>query len=76
MDSTTVSTIKVPDYMKNLLKDINRALLKEQTSLADPEKVLDRQEILDFLANYLNTLVKLRDTTGEVISKSFKLIFP
>ena len=52
--------------MKNLLKDINRALLKEQTSLPDPDRVLTRQEILDYIANHLNTLVKLRDTTGEV----------
>ena len=52
--------------MNNILKDINRAVLKEQSSLEDPDRVLDRQEILDLISNFLNTMARLRETTGEV----------
>ena len=52
--------------MKNILKDINRAVLREQSSFTDPEKIMTHQEIVDFLAQYLNTVARLRDTTGQV----------
>ena len=56
--------INVPPLMKNILKDINRAVLKEQSSKTDAD--MDRDDILKFIAQYLNTMARLRDTTGEV----------
>ena len=64
--------IKVPSLMKNILKEINKAVLKEQSSFVDPEKVMSHDEIVEFLAVHLNTITRLRDSTGEVsILKQF-----
>ena len=52
--------------MKNILKEINKAVLKEQSSFVEHDKVMSHEEIVEFLAVYLNTMVRLRDSTGEV----------
>ena len=36
--------IKVPSLMKNILKEINKAVLKEQSSFVDPEKVKKKKK--------------------------------
>ena len=58
--------IEVPPLMKNILKEINKAVLKAQSSFEDPDKIMTHDEIVEFLAVYLNTMSRLRDSTGEV----------
>ncbi|XP_063681436.1 cell surface glycoprotein 1-like isoform X2 [Bolinopsis microptera] len=57
--------IEVPPLMKNILKEINKAVLKAQSSFEDPDKIMTHDEIVEFLAVYLNTMSRLRDSTGE-----------
>ncbi|KAL5254884.1 hypothetical protein ACHWQZ_G014358 [Mnemiopsis leidyi] len=57
--------IEIPHLMKNILKEINKAVLKQQSSIVEPDKVMSHEEIVEFLAVYLNTMARLRDSTGE-----------
>ena len=58
--------IEIPPLMKNILKEINKAVLKQQSSFVEPDKVMSHEEIVEFLAVYLNTMARLRDSTGQV----------
>jgi len=48
--------IQVPPEIKVILKDMIRAVLKDQPR---------EEDILLFLAQYLNTMARIRDTTGQ-----------
>jgi hypothetical protein len=67
--------IEVPPLMKNILKEINKAVLKQQSAFIEPDRVMTREEIVDFLAVYLNTMARLRDSTGEVGPSPFYVTY-
>ena len=50
--------IQVPPEIKIILKDMSRAVLKDQPK--------DEKGILEFLAQYLSTMLRIRSTTGQV----------